>query len=377
MLSSSAARLFTTAAILGTTLMISNVRVSAQDMPPTLVVTDQVESMEFHNQITLIGRTEARSYSKIIAEVSGRVIRIDAAEGNAIKKGQPLVSIDPDQIALDLEAKEADVLRAETQLSLAKSNLKRTEDLYNQKLVREITRDSATAWVAIAEADHTRLDAERKRLALDLEHCTIRAPYSGFTLRRAVDIGEWVTEGTPVFEMVDLSEMKVQVDLPERYFGRLAIGSDVSVAVSGDSVTMFTGTVTGIARQAVEATHTFPVIVTIKDTNGRMGGGKLVRATLTMDDTFTSLAVSKDAIVRQGAQTMIYTVADGKAAPIPVMTSSTEGNMIAIQGEGLQAGMPVIVRGNERVFPGSPVRIAEDSASTQANAAKSSEGTAD
>ncbi|GAB4316907.1 MAG: efflux RND transporter periplasmic adaptor subunit [Candidatus Zixiibacteriota bacterium] len=335
-------------------------------MPPTLVVTDEVRSMEFHNQVTLIGRTEARSNSKIVAEVSGRVIGINAPEGNAVKKGDVLVSIEPDRIALNLAAKEAEVARAETQMKLAKSNLRRNVELFEQKLIRQITLDSAEAWVAIAEADYRRLDAERQRLALDLDHCSIRAPYNGYTLRRMIDVGEWVSEGTPVFEMVDLSEMKVQVDLPERYYGRLARGSEVAVTVSGDPTNKFIGTVTGIAPQASEATHTFPVIVTIKNTNGKMGGGKLVRATLTLDDKFTSLAVSKDAIVRQGSQTLIYTVADGKAVPIPVLTSSTEGEMIAIEGDGLQEGMPVVVRGNERIFPGSPVQISEDASAAQA-----------
>ncbi len=341
----------------------------AQGGPPTLVVTDQVRSMEFHNQVTLIGRTEPRNNSQIVAEVSGRVTAINAPEGNAVNKGDVLVSIDPNRIQLDLAAKEAEVFRAKTQIGLAESNLKRNQELYDQKLIREITLDSAKAWMAIAEADHRKLDAERKRLALDLEHCSIRAPYSGYTLRRMIDVGEWVTEGTPVFEMVDLSEMRVKVDLPERYYGRLARGSEVTVTVSGDSAHVFTGTVSGIAPQAIEATHTFPVIITIKNTNGQMGGGKLVRATLILDDTFTSLAVSKDAIVRQGAQTMIYTVADGKATPITVMTSSTNGKMIAIQGDGLQEDMPVVVRGNERIYPGSPVKVSEDTSSAQANAA--------
>jgi len=69
--------------------------------------------------------------------------------------------------------------------------------------------------------------------------------------------------------------------------------------------------------------------------------------------------VHKDAIVRQGAQTMIYTVADGKAAPVPVMIGSMSGDMVAVSGDGITEGMPVVVRGNERIFPGSPVRTAE------------------
>jgi multidrug efflux pump subunit AcrA (membrane-fusion protein) len=77
---------------------------------------------------------------------------------------------------------------------------------------------------------------------------------------------------------------------------------------------------------------------------------------VSLQGRFTSLAVSKDAIVRQGDQTMVYTIVEGKAAPIPVVTSSSNGIMIAVSGEGLSEGMPVVVRGNERIFPGSPVQ---------------------
>jgi len=341
-------------------LPLAPVTVNAQGMPPTLVAVDQVTRMDFHNQVTLVGRTEARVHSKIISEVSGRVVKINAPEGNEIQKGQPLVSIDPEKIALDLEAKNAELAQSETQAGLAASNLKRSEELFKQSLIRQITLDSAHAWAQIADARYRELRAQRDRLALDLENCRVRAPYSGYTLRRLADVGEWVTEGTPVYDMVDLSEVTVAVDLPERYYGRLAIGSSAIVNFSGDSLNQFTGTVTGIARQAIEETHTFPVLVTIREANGRIGAGKLVRATLSLDDTFSSLAVSKDAIVRQGLMTSVFTIVDGKAAPIPVETSSTSGKMIA-----------VVIRGNERIFPGSPVRVEGDTATGPMSSAES------
>ena len=351
--------------------------IRAQGMPPTLVAVDQVSRLDFHNQVTLVGRTEARVHSKIISEVSGRVIRIDAPEGNEIQKGKPLVSIDSEKIALDLAAKDAELKQAETQAGLAASNLKRSEELFKQSLIRQITLDSAQAWAQIADARYRELKAQRDRLALDVQNCTVRAPYSGYTLRRLVDVGEWVTEGTPVYDMVDLSEVTVTVDLPERYYGRLAIGSEAVVNFSGDLLNQFTGKVTGIARQAIQETHTFPVLVTIREANGRIGAGKLVRATLSLDDMFSSLAVSKDAIVRQGLQTSVYTIVDGKATPIPVETSSPSGKMIAVQGEGLQEGMPVVVRGNERIFPGSPVRVEGDTASGPMSSAEPGENAND
>ncbi len=335
---------------------------NAQGMPPTKVETEAVRSMEFHNQITLVGRTEGKAHSQVVSEVSGRVIRVDAPEGNAIQKGSTVVSIDPRSIQYSLEAKRAEVEQAKVQAELAEKDLVRSRNLLSQGAISDDQFDTDNAQATQSIELYNQRQAQLKQLELDLENCRIRAPFNGYTIRKLIDVGEWVNPGTPVYELVDLSTVKVIVDLPERYLGRVASGSAVTVTTSGDPGISVDGRVTGIAPNASSETHTFPVIVTVDNPDGQLGGGMLVRATLSLDEVFTSLSVSKDAIVRQGAQTMIYTVADGKAAPIPVQTSSSEGTRIAVQGMGLREGMPVVVRGNERIFPGSPVMVDGDEA---------------
>jgi len=327
----------------------------AQDMPPTLVVTAPVEKVKFHDQITLVGRTEAYYQSRITSKVEGQVASVIALEGNRIQKDAPLIQIDTSRIALELAAKKALTGQAKAQADLAVGIRKKAEDLWEMKLISEIRIDSARALSAVAVERYNQLLAEQKRLELDLTDCTISAPFSGYTGRQLTAVGEWVDAGTPVFEMTSLGKVKINVDLPERHFGHLAIGSDVVVYSSTDEEKPLKGTVTGFAPSASEATHTFPVIITVDNSEGRLGAGMLVRAVLSLKETFSSLAVSKDAIVRQGNQTMIYTITDGKAAPIQVTTSSSNGELVAVTGPGLSEGMPVVVRGNERIFPGAPV----------------------
>jgi RND family efflux transporter MFP subunit len=329
-------------------------------MPPTLVETAAVSTMEFHDQITLVGRTEALANSRIVSQVSGRVVRIHAAEGNSIARGELLVSIDADRIKLARDAKQAQVAQARATAELAAKELERSRDLHERDLVSQERFDAAFAENTRAQGLYDQYVAEMKQLELDVENCAIRSPFDGYTVRQLIDVGEWVNPGTAVYVVVDLHTVKVIVDLPERYFGQVDKGSTVSIRVSGDSDEMVTGTVTGLAPAASEVTHTFPVIIAVPNDERRLGGGMLVRATLSLSRVFTSLAVNKDAIVRQGNQTMVYTIGDGKAVPVPVETSSTEGEMIAISGEGVSEGMTVIVRGNERVYPGSPVRTAGD-----------------
>ncbi len=329
---------------------------SAQGPPPALVETAPVQEIEFHDQLTLVGRTEARAESRIVAEVAGRVRSVDTGEGRWVRRGQPLVTIDCRRVALALEAKQAEAAQAQADAELAAKELARAEDLVKTEIFPERNLDSAVAAASRTAERHRQLEAERRSLDLDLENCQIRAPYSGYAIRKLVDVGEWVDPGTAVFEMVDLGLVKVTVDLPERRFGQLERGSPVAIRLSADGDEPLAGKVTGIAPRASEATHTFPVIISVDNSGGRLGSGMLVKATLTLKNTFVSLAVSKDAIVRQGEATIVYTVVDGQAVPVPVRTRASQETFVAVDGDGLAAGQQVVVRGNERLFPGSPVR---------------------
>lgn len=329
----------------------------AQDQPPALVFTEEVRNAEFHDQVSLIGRTEAWKESRIVSEVSGRVAQVNAREGTWVNAGEPLVTLESDRLRLAFEAKVAEFNQARTSLKLASDNLDRTKRLFEEELIRQTTLDSALAWVAVAQAEFDRVKADRDRLELDLGKSVIRALYSGFTGQKLIDVGEWVSPGTPVFEMVDLSKVRVCVDLPERHFGRLQIGSTVTIKASNTAIPEIEGTVAGLSPNAIGETHTFPVTVEVDNSQGLLGGGMLVRATLNLDETYASLAVPKDAIIRQGLQTMVYAVVDGQAQPINVMTTAANGSLVAVKAENLSEGMQVVVRGNERIFPGSPVRI--------------------
>ncbi|MCH7879816.1 MAG: efflux RND transporter periplasmic adaptor subunit, partial [candidate division Zixibacteria bacterium] len=252
-------------------------------MPPTLVVTDTVSWMEFSDQVTLVGRTRARASSRIVAVVPGYIIKINAAEGVPVRRGDTLVTLSRQSIDLIYQAKKAEAREAQAQAELAQQNFKRAEELFAENAIAESRLDSERATANAARAHFEQLRAEELNKKLDLDNCAIRTPLSGYTVRQLVDIGEWVNVGDPDFEVVDLSEIKITVNLPERHFGHLLVGSAVSVVVSGDKNTSISGVVTGIAPSASEETHTFPVYVTVDNKDGRLGGGMLIRATLSLN----------------------------------------------------------------------------------------------
>jgi membrane fusion protein (multidrug efflux system) len=139
-----------------------------QDFPPALVVTEPVKTMDFQEQLTLVGRSEARATSRIVAEVSGSVVAIDAREGVWIAKGAPLVTVDSQRIKLSLAAKEAEAAQAKADAALAEKEYARVKDLYGQEILSERVLDEAEAAVTRTSERYKQLEAEREQLVIDV-----------------------------------------------------------------------------------------------------------------------------------------------------------------------------------------------------------------
>ncbi len=347
----------------------------AQGPPATLVVTEKLKKMQFHDQVTLVGRTEANAHSKVVAAVSGRVKIINSNEGRRVQKGDALVSIDTEKIVPLADARRAEAAEAKAKADVAQKDLERAEKLFSEKTISQSRIEQIRAETTGATENYNRLKAEAEALEVDLKNCVIRAPFDGYTVDKLVDVGEWVTPGAPVFEMVDLSSIRVTVDLPERYYGQVITGSEVRLTISGDETRTFSGVVSGVAPSATSETHTFPVIVTTTNKDHRLGSGMLVKAIVSLNKAFAGLAAPKDALVRQGNATMIYTVVEGKASLMPVTVGSVSDQMIELRGAGLVEGMPVVVRGNERIYPGAPVREEEKTDTKKADAKQTEKST--
>lgn len=327
--------------------------ISAQG--PVLVKTEKVVEKTFHDQIKLVGRTQGIIESKIVAEIAGQVSGQGSGEGVFVNTGDVLLQIDAKTLKLDLDAKEAEVQQTELEAKLAAEQKERAVKLSKDNMISTSGLDSAVTWDAILNARHKKLSAELGKLRIDYENSAIKAPFSGFTGRKLVDVGEWVTPGMPVFELVDISKIKIIVQLPERYFGHLENGSKVRITSSQNDYINFEGTVVGISATASEETHTYPVIIEVKNKDNILASGMLVQVTLSLKEQFNSLAIPKDAVVRQGNNHMVYTIVEGKASPIPVTILSTYKDMLAVEAPGLTANSMVITRGNERIYPGSDV----------------------
>ncbi|MCP4977186.1 MAG: efflux RND transporter periplasmic adaptor subunit [Maribacter sp.] len=191
-----------------------------------LVTTITVQAQNFLHYLELQGAVQTRQNVLVYPEMSGTLKRVYVTEGQRVSKGQILAKIDDGGVGSQLE-------QLKTQAELAKTTFERQKRLWEQKIGSEIQYLQAqTNFVAAENAV--------KQVQSQLGKSTIRAPFSGIIDDVIKDQGTVVSpgQGSEVFRIVNLSNMYIEVDVPETYLGQVTRGKEAVVyfPVLGDSV---------------------------------------------------------------------------------------------------------------------------------------------
>ena len=331
----------------------------AQNGPPaTPVKVAQVSKVEIAPQVQLIGTAQPKLTSLVASDIEGLVQEFTVSEGDFVKKGAVLARLKDSLLQINLKGAKANKADTEAQLRRARTDLKRSTELLASKTIADKQYTDDLAEVQSLEARVRRLEAEIESNLDSIAKKTIRAPFSGFVIKEHTQVGEWVEKGGPVVDMADLSSIEVVINVPERYIPKLVLGTNIRVQVDALNPEIFTGNIAAIIPVGDSASRAFPVKVLVDNPNNRVKGGMLCRVSLAIGKPSSVLAVPKDAVVNMGQQHLVYVVSEGVAQPLPVQLGDTSDSMIEVKGS-IEAGMQVVIRGNERLRPGQPVKIIE------------------
>jgi RND family efflux transporter MFP subunit len=327
----------------------------AQDMPPGPVRYTVAREYPVQRTISLPGSVESPTVSLVASEVEGIVIELRAREGDAVRKGATLARLRKTTMELQREASAAQLKEAEARLKLAERSLERSQELFESRVLSQQELDDAffemTAWEGRVE----QLTAQIARIDDDLERCTIRAPFDGSVVAEHTEVGEWISVGETIVEIASLSNLRVNVEVPERHFHSMRKGGSASVTFDSIPGYEVDGKVDTIIPRADPQARTFPLKVALQHTNGAIGVGMLAQVSILAGDTYQAIVVPKDAIVGDGANQHVFRIGpDSTVERVPVQTGEGIGDWIVIRG-GIAAGEQVVTRGNERLFPGQPV----------------------
>lgn len=346
--------------------------------PPSPVeVTPAVETVAAE-LVQMLATVSPVRESLVASEVEGLVVRLAVDEGSRVAEGDVLANLRTAGVEQKLAAARASEEETRARLARAEADFERLTRLLEREAISRAEYDQAVAERDALARAADRLQAEVARLEDDLARAAIRAPFAGQVSQVDVEVGEWVGIGDAILTLVDLSEVEVRLPIAERFISAVEPGFPVEVTFDALPGERFEGRVTTVVPQAIPEARTFPVLVRVRNPREQIKPGMAARVVAQLGDPRPVVLVAKDAIVRRGDQTLVLRVAPGPGGPpaqggegaegsgpvgtvgmveqVSVIVGPARGGWFSIQGP-VSAGDLVIVRGNERVFPGQPVQV--------------------
>lgn len=335
-----------------------------QGRPPVPVTAASVVQKTMPIEVRAIGTVTAYATVEIRSQIGGVLSKVHFREGQDVKEGAPLFTIDPRPYEASLKQAQANLARDKALLENARLELKRYTDLVEKGYVAQQQYDQiradAGALEATVQADQAAVDNAR----LQLSYCFIHAPVSGRTGNLLVNQGNVVKANadTPMLVIHQIQPVYVAFSVPEntlpliaKYMRKAKLSVEASVA-DGDQEPA-QGVLTFVNNTVNTATGTIELKATFPNNDRRLWPGQFVNVVLT-------LAVQKDAVVapapavQQGQQgTYVFVVKpDMTVEPRPVTAGATVGDETII-ASGLQPGETVVTDGHLRLSPGAKVQV--------------------
>jgi len=354
---------FRTCLSFGAFLLCANLY-AAETITPVSVVTAKVGIM--NEEIPLTGSVTSIRTSHISPKEEGYIETLLVDEGDAVKKGDPIMHFDRQLADVEIQRMRAQLNEASARLKESERQRDETEELVKKKHIASTAFEAAVAEVEINATVVQRLQAELKRQQIIAEHHTLYAPFDGVITDKMVEVGQRIDTNTPLFELTELNPLRIEVPVPQFYFSRINIGTPVKIKYDAIPDKEFTAQVTVKVPSSNQSTRTFPVMIKIENDDRVIAPGMSARVIFQLSDLNAkqSVLLPRDAIVQKpdGTKT-VWLIADKqgvtKVNPVEVKTGKSHLENIQIQFGNIDVGDKVVVKGNELLQPDQNVSVIE------------------
>jgi membrane fusion protein (multidrug efflux system) len=327
---------------------------------PISVEVAHVRAMAISDEVQAVGSLRSRRSVVLRPEVSGRVTQLHFLDGARVRQGQLLVQLD-DQLP------RAQVQQAQAELSIARANHQRNQELVAQGFISQRSVDESAANLQVAQAKLALAQATAARLK-------IVAPFDGIAGIGNVHVGDYLKDGTDIVNIEDIDSVWVDFRLPERYQTQVRVGQGARVELDALPGATFSAVVRAIDPQIDANGRSVAVRGSIDNRDLQLRPGMFARVTAVFGARADARVVPEEAIVPQGSKPYVLKVVPG-AAPdsriaqrVPVQLGLRRAGQVEVL-QGLELGDTVVTAGHQRVQQdGAPVRVVVPAAPEPASA---------
>ncbi|HCT5172898.1 TPA: efflux RND transporter periplasmic adaptor subunit [Enterobacter cloacae] len=329
------------------------------------------------------GRIEAVESVQLRPRVSGYIDKVNYTDGQEVKKGQVLFTIDDRTYRATLEQAQAALARAKTQASLAQSEANRTDKLVNTHLVSREEWEQRRAAAVQAQADIRAAQAAVDAAQLNLDFTKVTAPIDGRASRALITSGNLVTAGDSASVLTTLVSQKtvyVYFDVDEStylHYQKLALSGQgaasnhqalpVEIGLVGEDGYPHQGKVEFLDNQLTPSTGTIRMRALLDNTQRQFTPGLFARVRLPGSAEFQATLIDDKAVLTDQDRKYVYVVDKESKAQRRDITPGRLADGLRIVQQGLKPGDKVIVDGLQKVFmPGMPVNAKTVAMTTRA-----------
>ncbi len=250
---------------------------------------------------------EAVRQSTVSAQVSGRITAVNFDVGDAVKAGQVIVRIDPQELSQAVAGSRAQVAQAEAQLANARANHERQVQLFQQKFISQAALDRATSEFRAAQAAAQAARASVGQTSAVRSYTTLVAPFSGVVMARHVEVGEMATPGKPLMTGFDPTDLRVVANIPQYKLAEVQKAARASVEIPSINKWIEARGIT-VLPSADTATHTVKVRIDLPEgVNSGIIPGIYARAYFATGAA-RKLVIPDSAVLRRSEITAVYAV---------------------------------------------------------------------
>ena len=338
---------------------------------PMTVELANAKRLSMSQEIRVVGNLIGEATVAVAPRTAGRLQDISVRLGDRVSRGQRVAKIEDFEIVEQVKQAEAaqevsaaTIRQREADLQLALTSVERSRSLFQRQLLPKQTLDdnearyqSAIAQLDLARAQNSQSKARLDELRINLANTIIVSPVNGFVSKRAVDPGAFVSQNAPIVDVVDISRVRLVVNVVERDLKELQAGDDAQVEVDAYPGEKFKGRIARVAPVLDPATRTAPIEIEIANSDYRLKPGMYARVGITTDVKKETLVVPINAVADLGGRRGVFQHMNGVAVFRTVELGTENEDVVEVLA-GLNDGDQVITTGARALRDGDRILLA-------------------
>jgi len=316
---------------------------------PAPIAVTQVAKGDAVSRYTTTAALEAEHHAEILARSTGVVREILHEEGDRVEANQLLLRLENDDQLLGLK-------QAEIKLKQIEHEFNRQVKMKDLGILAEQEFEDIRNQLETAQA-------EKEVAELNLSYTEVRAPFSGYIVRRLVDRGANIQPGNPLFEIMDTDPLLVRAHVPANRLGQISTGQKVQVYLDSSDI-LLDGTISLVSPIVDPESGTIKITTEITDYPAAIRPGDFAEVRILTARRENALLVPSIAVFEEQGKHILYVVREGKAVRREVEVGFADDGMTEIR-RGVEAGELVVSKGQRNLRDGVPVEILEGPTSVQ------------